>query len=876
MPRYCNLCRRSLATERAYASHMLEVHRYPKPPPPLTRKIFHPTLNALPCDEDGNELPLGAPPPPRDDAEDWWPFENRPHFELANWHYTKVQTSRGDLNEILRNHAAQKVLETGDVHARAPYDSADDMYETIDAVPYGDLPWSTFELKYTGPITPHTPPWKIKTYTIHTRDALRVVESIAGSADFDGRWDYVPYEEYSAPGCRRYADVMSGTWAFKKADTLAANDTYRGAMLTPIIMGLDKTTVSVATGHQEFHPVYLSLGNIHNEMRRAHRDAVVPLAFLAIPKSGRGATDDDYRAFVKELYHTSLAQILSPLRPGMTTPHVIQCPDAHYRRAIFELGPVIADYPEQVYLSGVVQGWCPKCRAYPDNLAEAGPARFRAHTDALMETFDPGILWDVFGVNADVQPYTTYFPRADIYELLTPDLLHQLIKGTFKDHLVDWVTDYIVLTADSAKEAARILDQIDIRIRSVPPFPGLRRFPHGRKFDQWTGDDSKALMKVYISAIRGLVPAKMVQCVAALLDFAYLARRPEHDTFSLEAMGVALAYFHDLRQIFIDTGVRPTGFNLPRQHALLHYVENIEKFGSPNGLCSSITESKHIEAVKETWRRSSRRQPIGQMVESLTRLSKMAAARVEFGRRGMLHGDVLAAARLEVGDDTAEDLQTLQEDAFRAAQGAEDLDRPQLHDDISRFLHGRLFPDGDYEQDRHLDHFPHISTRAKVGIHRSATVVFHAPSDLSGPHGMRREVLRCNPSWYQTYPRYDTVLVTVDPTQWGLPRFRVGRVRRLLSVPCDVFQYNGAFVEWFTTHEKDPLTGMWVVRPEMDGDTRVSSIVPLSSIARACHLLPVFGDTFLPTDFPFYDTLDAFNEYLVSPYIDYHAHETLV
>ena len=56
-------------------------------------------------------------------------------------------------------------------------------------------------------------------------------------------------------------------------------------MLTPIILGLDKTTVSVATGHQEFHPVYMSLGNIHNEMRRAHGDGVVPVAFLAIPKS---------------------------------------------------------------------------------------------------------------------------------------------------------------------------------------------------------------------------------------------------------------------------------------------------------------------------------------------------------------------------------------------------------------------------------------------------------------------------------------------------------------------------------------------------------------------------------------------------------------
>ena len=56
-------------------------------------------------------------------------------------------------------------------------------------------------------------------------------------------------------------------------------------MLVPIILGADKTTVSVATGNQEFHPVYLSLGNIHNDMRRAHRDSVVPVAFLAIPKS---------------------------------------------------------------------------------------------------------------------------------------------------------------------------------------------------------------------------------------------------------------------------------------------------------------------------------------------------------------------------------------------------------------------------------------------------------------------------------------------------------------------------------------------------------------------------------------------------------------
>jgi hypothetical protein len=30
----------------------------------------------------------------------------------------------------------------------------------------------------------------------------------------------------------------------------------------------------------------------------------------------------------------------------------------------------------------------------------------------------------------------------------------------------------------------------------APAFPGLRRFPQGRGFKQWMGNDSKALMKV--------------------------------------------------------------------------------------------------------------------------------------------------------------------------------------------------------------------------------------------------------------------------------------------------------------------------------------------------------------------------------------------
>lgn len=55
-------------------------------------------------------------------------------------------------------------------------------------------------------------------------------------------------------------------------------------MLLPVVAGSDKTTVSVATGHQEYHPVYLLPGNLSNTARRGHGNAVLPVAFLPIPK----------------------------------------------------------------------------------------------------------------------------------------------------------------------------------------------------------------------------------------------------------------------------------------------------------------------------------------------------------------------------------------------------------------------------------------------------------------------------------------------------------------------------------------------------------------------------------------------------------------
>ncbi|KAG1847045.1 hypothetical protein F4604DRAFT_1884073 [Suillus subluteus] len=818
---------------------------------PGVTRTYHPNINGRICDELGDDIPSNTLPPPRPSdrgPDDWTPYANRVDFEVADFLYRRNQMSGGDIDFIF-NMWATSLAAHGEI---PPFTNHVDMYNVIDSTPLGDVPWQSFTSEYNGTLSEDD-----------FRDPRLLVQNILSNPDFKDEFDYAPLQEYdTSNGVHRFQDFMSGDWCWKQANLIAEDPNTIGSMFVPIILGSDKTTVSVATGHNQYWPVYMSISNIRNNVRCAHRNGVVLLGFLAIPTTDKESTKDaHFRKFCRQLLHSSLAKMLESLQPGMTTPEVVHSPDGHFRRAVYGLGPYIADYPEQaLFRTGVQSTYL--CTAPADSLDDGTYGRHsRDHTEVLVEEFELGVLWDEYGLVGDIVPFTNYFPRADIHELLSPDILHQLIKGAFKDHIVTWVHKYIEAQY-SENEANRILDDIDHRISLAPSFAGLRQFPEGRGFKQWMGDDSKALMKVYIPAIEGHVPPEMVLTLQALIDFIYIARHNIIDSNSLNVLDDALERFHRHHEIFQTSA-----------------------FGAPNGLRSSITESKHIKAVKELWRQSSWFEALNQMLLTNQRLDKLAASHINFANRGMLRGTCLSYILDKLSTSiwinapayNVEDIQVQLEDEpiviphlghNNHVNAGADADQDNAAEPKGDAVAG---PTVIAHVDLEYVHLQNGSTQTssqikllyeKITLYTSAVATFFTPSDISGIGGMHYERIRAVDTWRNGPGRYGCAFISTDPTAEGI-------IRLFFSFKHDGVYYPCAFVHWFKWN-----TGMWVVEPEtLEDGTRFASVIHLDCIFRAAHLMPVFGYEFVPTYLSYMQTLNAFRTYYVNKYIDHQAFE---
>jgi hypothetical protein len=122
--------------------------------------------------------------------------------------------SGGDMDFIFNLWAAS-LAEHGDV---PPFSSHNDMYDTIDSTPLGDLPWESFSLQYNGVLPDGAAPsWMSAEYDVWFRNPQLLVHHILSNPDFDGEIDYAPLQEHSTTGAHRFQNFMSGDWCWKQA-----------------------------------------------------------------------------------------------------------------------------------------------------------------------------------------------------------------------------------------------------------------------------------------------------------------------------------------------------------------------------------------------------------------------------------------------------------------------------------------------------------------------------------------------------------------------------------------------------------------------------------------------------------------------------------
>lgn len=325
-----------------------------------------------------------------------------------------------------------------------------------------------------------------------------------------------------------------------------------------------------------------------------------------------------------QLFHHCMSTILDPIIAAGRDGVEMTCADSGIRRVFPILAAYIADHPEQCLITGVKENTCPCGKIDPKHRGDLEGCFLRSvdETLRLLERHRNGEDVPEFkaqGLRPIYEPFWKHLPHCDIFSCITPDILHQLHKGVFKDHLVTWCTKIIGA------------NEMDRRFKAIPQCAGLRYFKKGRSHvSQWTGAEHKEMQKVFVCLMAGAVDSKVLVVVQALVDFIYYAQFQLHTTQTLSALRTSLETFHKHKAVFERLGIR-SHFNIPKIHSMIHYIDAIKQKGTTDGFNTELAERLHIDFAKEAYRAGNHRDYIAQMTVWLRRREAVEMRNVYLG-----------------------------------------------------------------------------------------------------------------------------------------------------------------------------------------------------------------------------------------------------
>ncbi|KAG1842867.1 hypothetical protein DFJ58DRAFT_717888 [Suillus subalutaceus] len=641
-----------------------------------------------------------------------------------------------------------------------------------------------------------------------SRDPVECVKELIGNPAFKADMAYSPAKAYSdRAGQHR---VIGRDKALPE-----------GATIAPIILSSDKTMLSQFRGDKSAWPVYMSIGNVTKAKRhQASSRATVLIGYIPAVKLDCFTHEERSLAGYR-LFHHCMALLLHPLIAAGNDGVEMVCADSWIRRVYPILAAYVADFPEQCLVACCKENRCPKCLVAAEERGDVLDSVMR-DTETTMDVLQRRKI-----------AFWAKIPHADIFLAFTPDLLHQVHKGVFKDHLVRWCQQIIGE------------EEMDARFKAMPNYPGLRHFKKGiSTVKQWTGSEHKEMQRVFVGLLTGAL-------LVRFWTFAYYAQLRIHTADSLEALQTALSVFHANKEVLKELSIREH-FNIPKLHQLSHYVQSITLFGAADGFNTELPERLHIDFAKDTYRASNKRDYEEQMVFRL-----LAGTYLDW----LEHVPLSAAGRTKHVSNTYDSDLDSDSDSVTGCDVSDAATPHTTYAERSQSTHVLA------KAPAH----PHRAVQDIVTSHGATDfltalqsfirknlpgcTVVPGVQDLSDIPTRRR--VRATPEILSSGrkpgcpARFDMGLIsdrphpaclwTLDVTVAGL---RVAQVRAIFSLPRQFGTYTRAlaYIEWFTPFRApDPSSGMRQVSRSTRHCRCNAAVIHVDEIIRPCHLIPKMG-----------------------------------
>ncbi|KAF8579899.1 hypothetical protein K439DRAFT_1648365 [Ramaria rubella] len=812
------------------------------------------------------------------DQDSFYPFANLHEWELAE----TLMTSGMSLQKI------DKLLKLpiGCVqmreHTQTSYSDKRTLLEKIDVLPSSGPSFKCTSVKLTGDLKDAQGNFLFEELELFHQDPVECVRELISNLAFREMLHYAPEHHFEDEQHSEqiYNEMWTADWWWNLQQTLPP-----GITISPVILASDKTRLSQFSGDKCAWPVYITIGNIpkSTHCKPSLRSSIL-LGY--IPVSKLTCFSKPLRSVMgQRLFHHCMRQILEPMITAGAH-------DGGIRDVFPILSAYVADFPEQALIACCRENWCPQCMCYPEDRGDPLDTIFADDIESLLH--DPGghihhvrthitdpIELEKVGMHAILQPFWEGLPHCNIFQCFTPDILHQLHKGVFKDHLVAWCMSLATKP------------EVDARFQAQPTHPSLRHFKKGiSTISQWSGTEYKNMEKVFVGLISGAVPPEALEAARAVLDFIYLAQYASHSTTTLQRLQESLARFHAHKDAFITHNVREH-FQIPKIHAIEHYFASIKSRGTADEFNTELPERLHIDFAKIGYRASSRRDYIIQMTKWITRQEKIHAFtaylqwRVGAGDIDEGHGEEEPIDM--IGESTAQP-NPLHSEAreeeinvgrtYHVAKHAgfpntsvptiiEQFGAVHFLPALAAFLK-RINPQGASSLNEHMRF--DLYKRVRFSLRSIQQIGDTALTDIvrATPIVPRRGRIA------QTPAHFDTVLVhyTADAKDTGAQGYRVARVRAIFRLPDHLhYPHPLAYIEWYSEF-REPVPGVQMYRVST-GKRRGNidtAVIRLDSIRRSCHLIPVAGakiDRTLAAE----DALDRCTHFYVSDFLDLYTYQ---